>query len=119
MDKPVYTETVLFSGSTNGTVTLSDSVANYEYIEIFFTDNNNRGGGYTKLYSADGQTLHLDLVETNGSGSFYIRHTNYTVSGSSIAPISNKYGYSYWSGSSWSNSGAKNYLKITRVVGVK
>lgn len=118
MDKPVYTETVLFSGSTNGTVTLSDSAANYEYIEIFFTDNNGRGGGYTKLYSPDGQTLHLDLVETNGSGAFYIRHTNYTVSGSSIAPISNKYGYSYFNGSSWSNGSASNYLKITRVVGI-
>ena len=36
MDKPIYTETVLFSGSTNGTVTLSDSVANYEYIENYY-----------------------------------------------------------------------------------
>lgn len=119
MGKPIYTETVLFSGSTNGTVTLSDSAANYEYLEIYFTDNNGRGEGFTKSYSPDGKTLHLVLVETNGSGSFYIRHTNYTISGSSIAPISNKYGYSYWNGSSWINSGASNYLKITRVVGVK
>lgn len=119
LDKPVYTETVLFNGSTNGTVTLSDSAANYEYLEIYFTDNNGRGEGFTKSYSPDGKTLHLVLVETNGSGSFYIRHTNYTVSGSSIAPISNKYGYSYWSGNSWINSDASNYLKITRVVGVK
>lgn len=118
LGKPIYTETVLYSGSTNAEVTLSDSVANYEYIEIFFTDNNSRGEGYTKIYAADGKTIHLDLVETNGSGSFYLRHTNYTVSGSSIAPISNKYGYSYFNGSSWSNGSASNYIKITRVVGI-
>lgn len=108
---------VLFSGATNGTVTLSENAASFDYLEIFFTDNNNRGGGYTKVYQPDGKEIHLVLVETNGSGSFYLRHANYSISGASIAPITNKAGYSYYNGSSWSNGNNSNYIKIYRVVG--
>lgn len=108
---------VLFSGATNGTVTLSENAASFDYLEIFFTDNNNRGGGYTKVYQPDGKEIHLVLVETNGSGSFYLRHANYSISGASIAPITNKAGYSYYNGSSWSNGNNGNYIKIYRVVG--
>lgn len=108
---------VLFSGATNGTVTLSENAASFDYLEIFFTDNNNSGGGYTKVYQPDGKEIHLVLVETNGSGSFYLRHANYSISGASIAPITNKAGYSYYNGSSWSNGNNSNYIKIYRVVG--
>lgn len=119
LDAPVMTSTVLFDGNANGTVTLSDTVSNYDCIEIYFTDNNGRGCGFTKVYDADGKQAHLSLIETVGSGSFYIRHTNYNISGSTIAPASGKYGYSYWSGSSWTNSDASNYLKIVKVVGLR
>lgn len=115
MNKPVYTETVLFNGSTNAQVSLSDSVENYKYLEIFFTDNIGKGEGYAKVYSPNGKTAHLDLVETIG-GAFYIRHTNYEISEYSIAPT--VYAYAYYSGSSWTYSSKMNYLYITRVVGL-
>lgn len=108
---------VLFSGSTNGTVTLSESAANFDYLEIYFTDNNGRGGGFTKVYEPDGKQVHLALVETNGSTSFYLRHTNYSINDTLIEPISGKAGYSYYNGASWSNGNASNYIKIYRVVG--
>lgn len=115
MNKPIYTETVLFNGSTNAQVSLSDSVENYKYLEIFFTDNIGKGEGYSKVYSPNGKTLHLDLVETIG-GAFYIRHTNYEISEYSIAPT--VFAYAYFSGSSWTYSSKMNYLYITRVVGL-
>lgn len=41
------TPVVLFDGDENGTITLSDSVNNYEYIEIFFRQNQ-----YTAIYNS-------------------------------------------------------------------
>lgn len=116
---PVYTETVLFNGSTNGAVNLIDRADNYTYLEIYFTDNIDNGSGYTKVFEPQGKYVHLSLVETNGYGSFYIRHTNYGIDGASLYPISGKAGYSYFSGSAWSNGSSNNYIKITRVVGLK
>lgn len=115
MSKPIYTETVLFDGSTSAEVGLSDSVANYEYLEIFFTDNNGKGEGFTKVHSPNGKTVELDLVESR-QASFYLRHTNYEISEYSISPT--YYAYAFYSGSSWSSSNKMNYLYITRVVGL-
>lgn len=116
---PVYTETVLYTGSSGNTITLNDRADNYTYLEIYFTDNNGNGGGYIKVFEPQGKQVHLQLIETNSYGSFYIRHTNYLIDGANITPMSEKYGYSYFSGSAWSNGGNNNYLRITRVVGLR
>lgn len=116
---PVYTETVLYTGSSGNTITLNDRADNYTYLEIYFTDNNGNGGGYIKVFEPQGKQVHLQLIETNSYGSFYIRHTNYLIDGANITPMSGKYGYSYYNGTAWSNGGNDNYLRITRVVGLK
>lgn len=112
----VRTEKTLFEGSA-ASVSLSDiNFSDYDYIEIFFTDNNGKGSGYAKVYSPEGKEVHVNLVETNGYNSFYIRHTNYSITRGNITPITGKAGLSYFSGSSWTGYN-NNYLLITRVVG--
>lgn len=120
MGSPVYVDTVLYDnyGGSPSTITLADNVSNYDYIEIYYNDNNSNGAGYTKIHSPDGKEVHLSLVESAGSTACYIRHCNYTISGNTITPETSTASYVYFNGSSWSASNS-NYLRIYRVVGYK
>ena len=120
MGKPVYVDTVLYDnyGGSASTITLTDNASNYDYIEIYYNDNNSNGAGYTKIHSPDGKEVHLSLVESAGSTAFYIRHCNWTISGNTITPETSTAAYAYFNGSSWSASNS-NYLRIYRVVGYK
>lgn len=111
-DEPV----VLFSGSSTGTITLSQSAANFSYLEILFTDNNGKCGGYTKVYSPNGQTVMLNIMEA--SSTIYSRQTAYTISGTSITPATTTASYfRITSAGAVSTSVGTNYIKITRVLG--
>ena len=97
----------------NGDVSLNDSVANYSYIEIFFKDNNNMYGGYSKLYNINGKTFDLNIIEA-GASTTYIRRTRYIANGNTLT-VSNK-GFIAWSPSVQTNY-TTNYIYITRVLG--
>lgn len=108
---------VLFSGNTDGTVTLSETSANFEYLEIFFTDNNGKSGGYLKIYSPNGKDVMLSHIET-GSVNTYIRRTLYTISATKITPNTTARGYFLLnSNGTMSAAQDKNYIKIIRVLG--
>ena len=107
------------SGS-NGTITLSASIANYRYIEIYFTDNNGKSGGYTKVWSPNGKTICLNIVETSSATSVLFRQTMYTLSSTTMTPKTDVAGYLQFNPSSKviSNSPVgTNYIKIVRVIG--
>lgn len=106
------------SSGTNGTITLSTSAAKFNYLEVFFTDNNGRGGGYVKVYSPNGKTVDLSIIEACESSSTYFRRTAYTISGTSMTPSSTRAGYVSITGSTVAHSSGTNYIKITRVVGL-
>lgn len=115
---------ILSDTSTTGTVKLSDYVYNYEYIEVFYEDNNGRGGGYSKFVppSAEDESivLSLSLVEASGKSATYIRRTSYTVKNDTLNPSEPYAGYTLLNASGVSHSAdATNYLTITRVVGWK
>lgn len=111
-DEPV----VLFSGSSNGTITLSQSAANFSYLEIFFTDNNGKYGGYTKLYNANGKVVMLNIMEA--ASTIYSRQTAYTISGTSLTPdITTASYFRITSAGAASTSIGTNYIKIIRVLG--
>lgn len=115
--KKVYDEPVsLFTGNSTGTITLSDSVDNYEYLEIFFTDNNGEKSGYTKLHSPFSMVVNLHIVEAAGTNT-YIRRTSYSISGNTITPALADAGYLRISGATASHTTGTNYIKITRVFG--
>lgn len=119
MDKPLYAPYVLFEGNSSGTIALSDVAGNYDYMEIYFTDNNGAGCGFTKVYNPDKKVVHLSLIEANSSVSFHIRYSNYRIDDAMIGLITDKYGIVYFNGTSWGNLAKANYLRITKVVGYK
>lgn len=107
------------SGS-NGTITLSASLTHYRYIEIYFVDNNGKSGGYTKVWSPNGKTVCLNIVETSSATSVMSRQTMYTLSGTAMTPKTDVAGYLQFNPSTKviSNSPVgTNYIKIVRVVG--
>lgn len=111
-DEPV----VLFSGSSSDTITLSQSAANFAYLEIFFTDNNGEKGGYTKLHSPYNAVIDLWIVEAGGNTDTYIRRTYYTLSDNILTPDTTTAGYAKIA-SAVSHTVGTNYIKITRVLG--
>jgi hypothetical protein len=100
-----------------GSVTLSESAANFRYIEIFFTDNNGKAGGCTKVYSPNGKTVCLSIIEAGSSVQTYFRRTGYTINGTSIAPITDSMGYVRIATATASHTSGTNYIRIVRVVG--
>lgn len=107
------TPVVLFDGDENGTITLSDSVNNYEYIEIFF-----RQQQYTAIYNSvkiyHPWNVQADLTAiqaaNGGSGiaSAYVVINDTTI---------RKAGYNIY----WTNGGNTHTdaIYITRVLGYK
>lgn len=115
-------EYVLYENSSgsNGTITLSASLANYRYIEIYFVDNNDKSGGYTKVWSPNGKTVCLNIVETSSATSVLQRQTMYTLSSTTMTPKTDVAGYIQFNPSTKviSNSPVgTNYIKIVRVIG--
>lgn len=108
------------SSGSNGTITLAASLANYRYVEIYFTDNNGKSGGYTKVWSPNGKTICLNIVETSSATSVLSRQTMYTLSGTTMTPNTTVAGYLQFNPSTKviSNSPVgTNYIKIVRVIG--
>lgn len=109
---------VLFDGNTDGAISLPISMSKFEYIEIFFTDNNGIRGGYTKLHYPYKSTVDLSIIEAASSSATYIRRTRYTLTENSITPNTSNAGYvSIVDGTVSRKDASINRIKITRVVG--
>ncbi len=110
---------VLFESSEvygdSGDVELTQAVSNFEFIEVFFNDNNGRGCNSVRIYNPEGKQFCPVAIEPNGSGAMYIRRSGYTISGATITYAGNG-GYAYFSGSSWTTY-TGNFIRISRVVG--
>lgn len=117
---PVYTHEVLYSGSSAGTITLAESASNFDYLEIYFTDNNNRGYAFTKVYEPNGKEIELSVTECSANGVFYLRQTRYTVDGTTLTPSASTAGYvCFYSETTMKQVVGSNYIKIYRVVGYR
>lgn len=124
MGKSISGVTLYDGGLTNEEITLSDSVDNYSYLEIFFTDNNGKGGGYSKVKlnsnSLAGSThICLSLVEASSATTTYIRRTSYTMSGNKLTPITASSGFVTITNTSATTTTGNNYLRVAEVVGYK
>lgn len=114
------------SSGNNGTVTLSQTAANFTYLEIFFTDNNKNKYNSVKVFSPNGKNVDLHLIGgwTDGTNALTdIRSKRMTISGTSLAISSSGGNLTY----SYLNISAKNilqheylnYIYITKVIGYK
>lgn len=101
------------ASGTAGTVTLSDSVENYTYLEIFYRSSGDNACGSVKVFSPNGKLVHLGTIH-------YVADYNYakfalvSVSGSMITFSQNYQIVLKNNGSTYS---AENAIFITRVVG--
>lgn len=115
-----YSETVLYDNAagTTGTVTLSETSANFDYIEVFYKDEGSNFSS-VKAHSPNGKKVSLQTMKCAiGSIQFYVKLAS--ISGTSITPDANG-GYTqiFTNGASAGYNNSANYILITRVVGYK
>lgn len=101
------------ASGTAGTVTLSDSVENYTYIEIFYRSSGDNACGSVKVFNPNGKLVHLGTIHYIADYD-YAKYALVSVSGSTIKFRQNYQITIKNNGSSYS---AENAIFITRVVG--
>lgn len=101
------------ANGTAGTVTLSDSVENYTYIEIFYRSSGDNACGSVKIFSPNGKLVHLGTIHYIADYD-YAKFALVSVSGSMITFSQN---YQIILKNNGSEYSAENAIFITRVVG--
>ena len=106
------------SNGSDGIITLNNSTANYSYLEIFYTDENDKINNSVKIHNPNGKYIVLSSIDVETNKNTYIRRTEYLISGNTITPDTNNSGYVLIADNliSTTASGTNN-LKITRVLG--
>ena len=109
-------KTVLYNNSsgTTGTVTLSNSAANFNHMRIYFRSNRNSVDYYSSVdvYSPNGKTVSLECMIIDGSYAYH-NYKAATISGTSITNTSG-YGW-YGNNASSATTVGQNNIYITRV----
>lgn len=107
------------TGGSDGTILLSDSTANYSYIEIFFIDNVAKGSGSIKIARPNGKYADLSLIEASQTNKrTYIRRTRYEISGNTLTPDTTYAGYVQIDDTTiYQTLTGTNYLKVYKVLG--
>lgn len=108
----INTPTVLYDNSsgTTGTVTLSETANNFEYLEIFYGKNNNEAS--VKVMRNSGKAMLFDYANLGSAPQLLVKEVN--ISGTSITHNS---GYYLNFTSTGVSSGSVNEIKIYRVLG--
>lgn len=105
------------SSGTTGTVTLSDSAANYSYLEIFIKNNDNF---YQSVKVADPNNKNVSLtVNTQVGEVVYLKNKTILISGKSISNVSNYYSQVQINASLQLGYSKSNLLYIVKVLGYK
>ena len=80
------------SSGTTGNVTLSESAANFYFLDIFFMNNDNYRD-YVRVYAPNGNSAVLsNAVYKNEYTTTYVRNKVVTISGTSISVVSKRNG---------------------------
>lgn len=120
--KPVYVEELLYFNedlTDKNSVILSESFNNFDYLEIYYYDNNANGHGYTKVYKPyNNLNLHLSLIQHNSDNGFYIRDTWFKFRNDNEIYFYHG-GYHLFSTSALTKYSTANNIKIYRVTGLR
>lgn len=112
-------EVVLYdnpSGS-NGTITLSQPVSGFKYIEVYCGSNRTDCLNYYRLYIPNNKTITLSFVESQGDQSIFCQ-TMYTVKDSTITPIAAQASAVHITqNNTISRNQGTNWISVVRVVG--
>ena len=103
---------------TTGDVVLSETAANFEYIEIFYRTND-QDYGSTKVYQPNGKKVSLSTaVHAIGTGELVYKVSIKEFDGVNLVKVTDGAGDEYGEASSAStNISHQNNVYITRVVG--
>lgn len=112
--------TVLFEGDTNDTLTLSDSAANYDYMEIYFYIT--QGGvsyNYTKIYNPNNKNINVGSIHRDLTQQvlFFITSTFKITNTQMVFQASGK--SHMYTGDQTNLDTTSKHVYITRVVGYK
>ena len=118
---PRYEGKILYDNpsASNGTITLSDDVSNYSYLEIYFRTNDGwQYEGYQKCMMAGNNSTNHTLIATwtTTSGACYFKAKNININGTSITNTG--YAEVNLSGGAPTTT-ASNNIYIRRVLGYK
>lgn len=105
------------SSGTNGTVTLSQSAENFNYLEIFYVRKTNENGyGSVKIFEPNGKiaTLSSQYYGDKTYG-MYLYAKDVQISGTTITV--SKFGWQYIGSDGY--IGSSDYIYITKVLGYK
>lgn len=105
------------STGTSGTVTLSQTAANFSYLEIFFKETQRSSAyGSVKVFSPNGKTVNLTSTFYSGDQyGIYVTSKDVSISGTSITNV--RYGWQYVGSDRYATNG--NLINIVKVVGYK
>lgn len=107
------------AGGTLGDITLSDSVANYKYVEIFATKNNESGIWSVKTPSPQGRTVNIGTQYYSPNTAVQICCKNVVLQDNKLIHSTEYYiNFAFYTGSMISR-GEQNTVKILMVVGYK
>lgn len=82
LNKLLNNKVVLFTGSTNGAITLEKSVEKFKYIEIFYSDNDETCSSVT-VHDPNNKNVDLSTLARWGS-TFYIKQKRILISDNEI-----------------------------------
>ena len=114
----ILSQKVLYENTSgsNSNITLSDNASNYEYIEIFFRNNDNAFSSI-KVYQPNGKKVNLISHDNNARNTAWVKFTLVVIS-DNIIRCGNAIEIGLAAGSAiTASSGNLNY--ITRVIGYK
>ncbi len=117
--KQIRVETSLYDNSsgTTGTVTLSDSAANYTYLEIFYKDTGNNIPEFsTKIKSPNGKNVALSIVAPTTNSNTRTTSKLVTINSTSITNVRSSVYFANKSGIDYYTS---NEISIVKVIGWK
>lgn len=111
--------TTLYNGpASDQTITLSDSAANYDFLEVYYYGSN---GGSTwemkKIDSPNQKWLGLNYTAHNSGGTFWFYSTRVYIENNKITP--SYAGRVYIAGNTVAGQTDTNYISIYKVIGYK
>lgn len=121
-DKLIPKPKILYlnNNGSNGNITLNDDVSNYNYLEIFYTDNNKTMRNSVKVWDFNGKDINLYffLNYKNDSGIFnYIYCKKVTASGNKLTKKLET--YMQIKNTTINQVYEADYIYITKVLGYK
>lgn len=104
------------TSGTTGTIKLSKSAANFQYITVYYKTASTNNYSSTTIWSPNGKTISLHAGYGNSNYSYFY-HTGYAISDTSMTVSSYNYGLVSLKSSSYPSRTRNNNIYILKVVG--